>query len=60
MFYQKKTKSLSELYNHIRMLDIKDHPNSNITLNNTKINFFDAKKYKNFIEAKVKIEKIKK
>ena len=53
-------KNLITLFNHIRMLDIKDHPNSNITLNNTKINFFDAKKYKNFIEAKVKIEKIKK
>jgi len=51
--------NLTKIYDHIRMLDIKDHPKSNLKSKDTNINFFDPKKFKNHIIAKVKIEKIK-
>ena len=55
----KKTKSLSELYNHIRMLDAKSYPTAFIKYGNLRIEFKKAKINKKTLNASVSI-KIKK
>ena len=52
----KKTKSLSELYNHIRMLDAKTYPRAFIKYGNLRIEFNKAKINKKTINASVSIE----
>tara|TARA_B100000700_G_C14825402_1_gene752048 strand:+ start:202 stop:879 length:678 start_codon:yes stop_codon:yes gene_type:complete len=52
----KKTKSLSELYNHIRMLDAKTYPTAFIKYGNLRIEFKKAKINKKTINASVSIK----
>ena len=52
----KKTKSLSELYNHIRMLDAKTYPTAFIKYGNLRIEFKKAKINKKTIDASVSIK----
>ena len=52
----KKTKSLSELYNHIRMLDAKTYPTAFIKYGNLKIEFKKAKINRKTINASVSIK----
>ena len=52
----KKTKSLSELYNHIRMLDAKTYPTAFIKHGNLRIEFKKAKINKKSINASVNIK----
>lgn len=52
----KKTKSLSELYNHIRMLDAKSYPTAFIKHGNLRIEFKKAKINKKSINASVNIK----
>lgn len=52
----KKTKSLSELYNHIRMLDAKTYPTAFINYGNLRIEFKKAKINRKTINASVSIK----
>ena len=52
----KKTKSLSELYNHIRMLDAKTYPRAFINYGNLMIEFKKAKINKKTVNASVSIK----
>ena len=52
----KKTKSLSELYNHIRMLDAKTYPTAFIKYGNLRIEFKKAKINKKTINASASIK----
>ena len=52
----KKTKSLSELYNHIRMLDAKTYPTAFIKYGNLRMEFKKAKINKKTINASVSIK----
>ena len=56
VLYQKKNKSLDELYNHIRMLDAKTYPVAFIKYGNLKVEFKNAKKIKNKIISNVSIQ----
>ena len=49
--------SLNNLYNKIRMLDVKSYKRAKLNTNNFYFEFYSAIRRKNFIEAKVKIKK---
>ena len=51
-----RTKSLNELYNHIRMLDAKTYPTAFIKHGNLRIEFKKAKINKKSINASVSIK----
>jgi methionyl-tRNA formyltransferase len=52
-----KTKTISKLYDFLRMLDAPDYPKAFIELNKFKFTFSDIKMIRNKIDAKVKIIK---
>ena len=52
----KKTKSLNDLYNHIRMLDAKTYPTAFIKYGNLRIEFKKAKINNKIINASVSIK----
>ncbi len=49
--------NLSDIYDHIRMLDADGYPNAFIENGEFQINFTDAQEHDGFIEARVKIKK---